>query len=67
MINVVMPRDNDAETADKEDDGFKNRDWYPSSEGGVKERFDKGEYNCITILLFCEKDISTTAFHHFTM
>ena len=38
------------EATNAESDGVKNRDSSPSSEGGVKERVEKGGYNRFSIL-----------------
>ena len=50
MINMALPRDDMADVAA---DGVKKLDRYPSSEGGVKERADEGEYNRFTFFPFC--------------
>ena len=63
-INMALPRD---EMADVAADGVKKRDRSPSSEGGVKERADEGEYNHFTffpILLRVYLRLCVSPFHH---
>ena len=61
---MAPPRD---KTSDSAADGVNMRARSPSSEGGVKERDDEGEYNRFTILPFCGEGISASLFHHFAM
>ena len=62
-----QPETTDTEMKDAAADGFKKRDWYPSSKEITKERADECEYNSFIISPFCEEYISATLFHHFTM